>query len=116
MMLDGKKIIVTGAASGIGRATAVLAAREGADVAVADIDRSGAEETAQLVQAEGREALVIEMDTSKAADARRMADETVAAFGTIDGIVCGAIKLQPSKLEELTEEAWDAVIDVGSMV
>ena len=113
MMLDGKKIIVTGAASGIGRATAILAAREGADVAVADIDRAGAEETAALVQAEGRETIVIEMDTSKAADAQRMADETVAAFGTIDGIVCGAIKLQPSKLEELTEEAWDMVIDVG---
>ena len=113
MMLEGKKIIVTGAASGIGRATAVLAAGEGADVAVADIDQAGAGETAALVQAEGREAIVIEMDTSKAADAQRMADETVAAFGTIDGIVCGAIKLQPSKLEELTEEAWDAVIDVG---
>ena len=53
------------------------------------------------------------MDTSSAADAQRMADEAVAAFGTIDGIVCGAIKLQPSKLEELTEEAWDMVIDVG---
>ena len=113
MMLDGKKIIVTGAASGIGRATAVLAAREGADVAVADIDRSQAEESAALVQAESREAIVIEMDTSKAADAQRMADEAVSAFGTIDGIVCGAIKLQPSKLEDLTEEAWDAVIDVG---
>jgi NAD(P)-dependent dehydrogenase (short-subunit alcohol dehydrogenase family) len=113
MMLEGKKIIVTGAASGIGRATAVLAAREGADVAVADIDRAQAEETAALVLAEGREAIVIEMDTSKAADAQRMADEAVAAFGTIDGIVCGAIKLQPSALEDLTEEAWDAVIDVG---
>ena len=93
MMLDGKKIIVTGAASGIGRATAVLAAREGADVVLGDIDRAQAEETAKLVQAEGREAVVIEMDTSKAADAQRLADEAVAAFGTIDGIVCGAIKL-----------------------
>ena len=113
MMLDGKKIIVTGAASGIGRATAVLAAREGADVVLGDIDRAQAEETAKLVQAEGREALVVEMDTSKAADAQRLADEAVAAFGAIDGIVCGAIKLQPAKLEELTEEAWDMVIDVG---
>jgi len=63
MMLEGKKIIVTGAASGIGRATAVLAAREGADVAVAEIDRANAEKTAALVQAEGREAIVVEMDT-----------------------------------------------------
>ena len=83
MMLAGKKIIVTGAASGIGRATAVLAAREGADVAIADIDRAQAEETAGLVRTEGREAIVIEMDTSKAVDAQRMADETVAKAGNV---------------------------------
>ena len=82
-MLAGKKIIVTGAASGIGRATAVLAAREGADVAIADIDRAQAEETAGLVRTEGREAIVIEMDTSKAVDAQRMADETVAKAGNV---------------------------------
>jgi NAD(P)-dependent dehydrogenase (short-subunit alcohol dehydrogenase family) len=113
MMLGGKKIIVTGGASGIGRATAVLAAREGADVAIADIDRSHADETAEMVRAAGRRALVIEMDTSRATDAQCMADETVAAFGTIDGIVCGAIKLKPAKLEELSEEDWDMVIDIG---
>ena len=63
-MLKGKKIIITGAASGIGRATAVLAAEEGADIAIADIDRQGAEETAELVKARGQDSLVIEMDTS----------------------------------------------------
>jgi len=46
-------------------------------------------------------------------DAERMAKETVAAFGTIDGIVCGAIKLVPGKLEELPEEDWDMVMDIG---
>lgn len=113
MMLDGKKIIVTGGGSGIGRATCVLAAREGADVAVADINRETAEETAGLVRAEGREALVIEMDTSKKADAERMAAEARAAFGAIDGLVCSAIKLVPGKLEELAEEDWDMVMDIG---
>lgn len=113
MMLEDKKIIVTGGASGIGRATCVLAAREGADVAVADIDRANAEATAELVRAEGQTAIVIEMNTAKGADAARMADDTVAAFGTIDGIVCAAIKLQPAKLEEMTEADWDMVIDVG---
>ena len=113
MMLSGKKVIVTGGASGIGRAAAVLAAKEGADVAVADINPAAAEETAGLVRECGREALVIEMDTSSAADAQRMADETVAAFGTIDGIVCCAIKQKPAKLEELSEEEWDMVIDIG---
>ncbi|MFN0301707.1 MAG: SDR family NAD(P)-dependent oxidoreductase [Burkholderiales bacterium] len=113
MMLKDKTIIVTGGASGLGRATCVLAAKEGANVAIADIDAAGAAETRRMVDAQGRRAIVITMDTSKAADARRMAEETVAAFGTIDGIVCGAIRLKPGKLEALTEEDWDAVVDVG---
>ncbi len=113
MMLEGKKIIVTGGGSGIGRATCVLAAREGADVAVADLDPGRGAETAEMVKAEGREAILIEMDTSRKADAARMADETVKAFGTIDGLVCGAIKLVPGKLEELPEEDWDMVMNIG---
>ena len=111
--LEGKTVIVTGGASGIGRATSVLAAREGASVAIADIDRAMAEETAALVRAEGAGALVVEMDTSRARDAQRMADETVAAFGTIDGIVCGAIKQVPGRLEDLPEADWDMVMDIG---
>jgi NAD(P)-dependent dehydrogenase (short-subunit alcohol dehydrogenase family) len=112
-MLAGKKIIVTGGASGIGRATAILAAAEGADVAVADINAALAHETAETVRENGGTAIVIEMDTSKKADAERMTAETLAAFGTIDGIVCGAIKLVPGKLEELPEEDWDMVMDIG---
>ena len=113
MMLEGKTSIVTGGASGIGRATCVLAAREGADIAIADINREMAEETADMVKAEGKQALVIEMDTSKKADVLRMADETVTTFGTIDGLVCSAIKLVPGKPEELPEEDWDMVMDIG---
>ena len=112
-MLEGKSIIVTGGASGIGRATCVLAAREGANVAIADINREMAEETARLVEVQGQAALVIEMDTSKKADAQRMVEQTVGTFGTIDGIVCSAIKLVPGKLEELPEEDWDMVMDIG---
>ena len=113
MMLEGKKIIVTGGGSGIGRATCVLAAKEGADVAVADLNPETGAETVEMVKAEGREAILIEMDTSRKADAQRMAEETIAAFGTIDGIVCGAIKLVPGRLETLPEEDWDMVMDIG---
>jgi len=86
---------------------------EGADIAIADINPKMAEETVALVREKGREAIIVEMDTSKRVDAERMAKETVAAFGTIDGIVCGAIKLVPGKLEELPEEDWDMVMDIG---
>lgn len=113
MLLEGKVVVVTGGASGIGRATCVGAAKEGADVVVADLDRAGAEATAAMVAETGRRSVVVEVDTRRKADAERMTAEALAAFGRIDGLVCGAIKLAPSKLEELSEEAWDGLMNVG---
>ena len=112
-MLEGKKVIVTGGGSGIGRATCVLAAAEGAAVAVADINVETAVETVQMVEKQGAKAIFIEMDTSQKADAERMTAETLDAFGTIDGLVCCAIKLVPGKLEDLPEADWDMVMDIG---
>ena len=112
-MLEGKKVIVTGGGSGIGRATCVLAAAEGADVAVADINPETAAETVSMVEKQGAKAILIEMDTSQKADAERMTAEALDAFGTIDGLVCCAIKLVPGKLEELPEADWDMVMDIG---
>ena len=112
-MLEGKKVIVTGGGSGIGRATCVLAAAEGAAVAVADINPETAAETVSMIEKQGVKAILIEMDTSKKADAERMAAEALDAFGTIDGLVCCAIKLVPGKLEDLPEADWDMVMDIG---
>ena len=53
------------------------------------------------------------MDTSKATYAEKLSKESVAAFGSIQGLVCGAINLVPSKLEDLSEEAWDRLNNVG---
>jgi len=113
MLLEEKNVVVTGGASGIGRECCLVAAREGANVVVADLDGVGAESTAKEIRALGRRSLVVEMDTSKATDAEKLAKESVAAFGSIHGLVCGAIKLVPSKLEDISEEAWDRLNNVG---
>ncbi len=113
MMLEGKKVVVTGGGSGIGRATCLLAAVEGSAVAVADIDPKTAAETVSMVEEAGGEAISIEMDASKKADAQRMVVQAVEAFGTIDGLVCCAIKLVPGNLEDLPEADWDMVMDIG---
>jgi NAD(P)-dependent dehydrogenase (short-subunit alcohol dehydrogenase family) len=78
----GKTIIITGAASGIGRATALIFAREGANVVCADINEKGADETAAEVNRKGR-ALAIKVDVTKRTDVDAMAERAFAAFGRV---------------------------------
>jgi meso-butanediol dehydrogenase / (S,S)-butanediol dehydrogenase / diacetyl reductase len=84
MKLMGKVAIVTGGASGIGRASAIAFAREGARVVVADRNQQGGEETAAAIAAEGHEALFELVDVSKEADIQKMIEDTVARWGRID--------------------------------
>lgn len=112
MRLRDKVAIITGAASGIGRATAVLAAEEGAHVIVADLDRRAAEETVALIQAKGGQALLIHADISKVADTQRIAAETVSAFGRIDVMVNNAATFV-LKGFEATAEDWRRSLDVN---
>lgn len=90
MKLKGKVAIVTGAASGIGRATAEVFAEEGAKVVVADIDMKGGEETAANIRNQGGTALFARADISKEADAKRISEEAAKAFGRIDILVNSA--------------------------
>ena len=95
---------------GNGRAISVLAAREGASVACADIDATAAAETARLVEAEGgTEAAVITGDVSDEDACTRMVDEAVAAFGGLDGVVCNVGIGLGRWLEGTTVAEWDAV-------
>jgi 3-oxoacyl-[acyl-carrier protein] reductase len=79
----GKTIIITGAASGIGRATALIFAREGANVVCADINENGSRETADKVNAKGSQALAVKADVTKRAEVDALVKRAIDAFGSI---------------------------------
>jgi NAD(P)-dependent dehydrogenase (short-subunit alcohol dehydrogenase family) len=79
----GKTIIITGAASGIGRATALIFARESANVVCADLDEQGARKTAAEVNAKGTQALAVAVDVTKRAEVNAMVERAIAAFGNV---------------------------------
>jgi NAD(P)-dependent dehydrogenase (short-subunit alcohol dehydrogenase family) len=114
-LMDGKSGLVTGAASGIGRATALALAREGATVLVNDLEsrRADGEETVRLIEEAGGAARFSAGDVSSAADNARLVDETVAAFGRLDYAHNNAgIELQAS-ITDTTEADFDRIMNVN---
>lgn len=109
----GKAAIVTGAASGIGEATALLLAREGAAVAVVDLDVEGGRGTVAQINAAGGEAIFIKADVAKTAQVKRMLERTEKAFGRIDIIHNNAIWSVNAPVTELDEADWDRTLAVG---
>jgi len=108
--LEGKVAIVTGGDSGIGRAVAVLFAREGADVAIAFLpaERQDAAETQRAIEAEGRKCLAIEGDLTNAEFCLTVIDRTVAELGQLDILVSNAAhQNRKEKLEDVTDEEFD---------
>jgi NAD(P)-dependent dehydrogenase (short-subunit alcohol dehydrogenase family) len=108
--LEGKVALITGGDSGIGRAVAVLFAREGADIAFTHLpaEESDARETVAAIENEGRSALSISGDLRKSAFARRAVKQTLAGLGKLDILVNNAAYQQHQETaEELSEEQWD---------
>ena len=112
--LEGRVSLITGAASGIGRATALAFAREGAKVAVADIDPEGGEQTVHLIEDTGGEALFVSVDVTKASEVQAMVDAVVDAYGRLDcafnNAGVGGIGVPT---HEHTTEDWDRTLGIN---
>ena len=113
MRLAGKSAIITGAARGIGQATALMFAREGADVLVPDLDLTGSEATAKEILALGRKGVAMQMDVTRIADIQRMVETAVREFGKIDILVNNAGITQVREPLQLTEADWDRTLNLN---
>lgn len=113
--LTGKVALITGGASGIGRASAVLFAREGARVVVSDRDEAGNAETVRLIEAEGGTALAVQCEVSDAQQVQAMIEATVQHFGELNVLFNNAGTGEtPTSLLDLEEAEWDRVMAVNA--
>jgi len=113
MRLHNKVTLVTGGGRGIGRATALVFAREGAAVAVADIDQTAAEAVAAEISAAGGRALGLVLDVASAVSIEQGVAQVATWGGRIDVLLNNAGITRDARMLNLTEQQWDAVIDVN---
>ena len=111
--LEGKVAIVTGSTSGMGRATAVLFAREGAKVVVTGRNEERAKAVVEQIKSEGNEAMYVIVDTSKVEDAKGLVDKTIEAYCTVDVLFNNAVTLSLSSLQNVSLDEWNSVMNVN---
>lgn len=109
--LKDKVVIITGAASGIGKATALRFAQEGANIVVADFADGAA--TVAEVQANGVRAIYVQVNVTDPDSVKGMVDKTIEAFGKVDVLINNAGITKDAMMKKMTKESWDAVINVN---
>jgi NAD(P)-dependent dehydrogenase (short-subunit alcohol dehydrogenase family) len=110
--LSGRVAVVTGAASGIGRETALALARRGADLAICDVDEAGLEETAEQIRQIGRRVLQSRIDVSSAEQMRGFAERTYAELGRVDVLVNNAGIAVAGFFVEVPLAEWDTILGI----
>jgi len=113
LKLTGKVALVTGAAQGIGKAIALLLARNGADAIVSDINVEKAEETAKEIRSIGPKAMAVKVDVANLNDVERMVEGILEKLAKIDILVNNAGITRDKLILRMTEEDWDAVLSVN---
>ena len=112
--LEGKIALVTGGGSGIGQATSLTFAREGAKVVVADVNADGGEETVTQIKVAGGDAFFVHADVSRASDVEAMVKTAVQTFGRLDCAFNNAgIEGMLAPIHEYSEDVWDRVISIN---
>jgi len=113
--LNGRVAVITGGGSGLGRGAALAFARQGAKVVLADIDLTGAKETAGLVEAQGGEALAAEADVGAADTFMKLREAALARFGRYDVIMNNAGVLIGGRPEDIPVAEWERVLNINLM-
>ncbi len=121
MKLENKTAIVTGSGSGIGRATALRLAKEGATLVICDVNQAGIDETIQLINAQGGQAIGVACDVSKPADAQSIVAAALDKYGKLDILINNAgitrdaltVRVKDGEVKLMSEEQWDAVLNVN---
>ena len=114
MKLAGKVALITGAGSGMGRASAILFAKEGAKVIVADMNAQTGNETVNLIKKQGQEGFFVQVDVSKASDAEKMIKFAIDKYGRLDILYNNAgIPMPRTPLEDVSESLWDRILSIN---
>lgn len=114
MQLEDKKVLITGSATGIGRATALTAARQGARVTLADLNESGLADTAAAIEAEGGTVSTRVTDVSRGQDVEALVAFAADVMGGLDAVVCSAGIQRAGAVGGFPEDEWDALMNINA--